>query len=252
MELQMRPDGFVRLDELLRNQQFRGVSRKQVEDVVASDEKGRMTITPDEQDGGLLIRANQGHSVKGLVDEDQLLTKVESPAEVPLCVHGTSLKNWPSIREEGLRCMNRTHIHFAAGLPGEAGVISGMRKSCKVFIYVDVGVAMSDGVAFFRSSNNVILTSGQGGTLKPSYFCRVDGVSDFSPEAKKPPAPEQPAEETPHNTTTCRAIPPCLAEPPEASARETLHNSTTPLTPPCPVEKTGASDTSGTSQRRSG
>ena len=28
--------------------------------------------------------------------------------------------------------MNRTHIHFAAGLPGESGVISGMRRSCKV------------------------------------------------------------------------------------------------------------------------
>lgn len=28
--------------------------------------------------------------------------------------------------------MNRTHIHFAAGLSGETGVISGMRKSCKV------------------------------------------------------------------------------------------------------------------------
>ncbi|CAN0508785.1 unnamed protein product, partial [Ectocarpus sp. 8 AP-2014] len=37
-----------------------------------------------------------------------------------------------SIREEGLRCMNRTHIHFAAGLPGESGVVSGMRKACKV------------------------------------------------------------------------------------------------------------------------
>ncbi len=31
--------------------------------------------------------------------------------------------------------MDRTHIHFAAGLPGESGVISGMRRSCKV-IYV--------------------------------------------------------------------------------------------------------------------
>ncbi|CAN0420353.1 unnamed protein product, partial [Ectocarpus sp. 13 AM-2016] len=42
--------------------------------------------------------------------------------------------------------MNRTHIHFAAGLPGESGVISGMRKACKVLIYVDVAAAMSDGV----------------------------------------------------------------------------------------------------------
>lgn len=62
---------------------------------VSSDEKGRMTLLPDEQDGGLLIRANQGHSVKGLVDEEQLLTKIESAAEVSVCVHGTFLRNWP-------------------------------------------------------------------------------------------------------------------------------------------------------------
>ena len=54
-----------------------------------------MTLMPDEQDGGLLIRANQGHSVKGLFDEEQLLTIVESAAEVPVCVHGTTLRNWP-------------------------------------------------------------------------------------------------------------------------------------------------------------
>lgn len=62
---------------------------------VSSDEKGRMTLLPDERDGELLIRANQGHSVKGLVDEEQLLTKIESAAEVPVCVHGTFLRNWP-------------------------------------------------------------------------------------------------------------------------------------------------------------
>lgn len=62
---------------------------------MSSDEKGRMTLIPDEQDGGFLLRANQGHSVKGLVDEEQLLTKIKRAAEIPVCVHGTSLKNWP-------------------------------------------------------------------------------------------------------------------------------------------------------------
>ncbi|CAN0056248.1 unnamed protein product, partial [Sphacelaria rigidula] len=53
--------------------------------------------------------------------------------------------------------MNRTHIHFATGLPGDNGVISGMRAGCKVLIYVDVAAAMADGIRFFRSTNNVIL-----------------------------------------------------------------------------------------------
>eukprot|EP00752_Nemacystus_decipiens_P012256 g10864.t1 len=196
--LQLRPDGFARLDELLSMSSFRGVSQQQVEEVVAADEKGRMTITSFSCEASsdsstppvgseLFIRANQGHSMKGVVDEDQLLTKIRCASDIPVCVHGTNSKCWPSIREEGLRCMNRTHIHFAAGLPGESGVISGMRRSCKVLIYVDVAAAMSDGVAFFRSSNNVILSSGKGGILDPRYFSHVEGVSDGEPW--KPPTP---------------------------------------------------------------
>lgn len=76
---------------------------------VSSDEKGRMTIISDERDAGhLLIRANQGHSVKGIIDEEQLLNRVQDAADVPLCVHGTSLKNWP---RSGL---NNISIHVAA------------------------------------------------------------------------------------------------------------------------------------------
>ena len=37
-----------------------------------------------------------------------------------------------SIRENGLHRMNRMHIHFAAGLPGVKGVVSGIRRDCQV------------------------------------------------------------------------------------------------------------------------
>ncbi len=40
-------------------------------------------------------------------------------------VHGSYMKNWPSIHSQGISRMNRTHIHLAPGLPGEGGVISG-------------------------------------------------------------------------------------------------------------------------------
>lgn len=60
-----------------------------------ADEKGRLTIAADTaRDGALLIRANQGHSMKGVVDEELLMTRIEDASEVPVCVHGTFLKNW--------------------------------------------------------------------------------------------------------------------------------------------------------------
>lgn len=42
----------------------------------------------------VFIRANQGHSVKGVIDEEKLLTRVEDAADVPVCVHGTDRKSW--------------------------------------------------------------------------------------------------------------------------------------------------------------
>lgn len=45
-----------------------------------------------------------------------------------------------------------------------------------VFIYVDVGRAMADGIAFYRADNGVILTKGEGdtGILPTRYFERVE------------------------------------------------------------------------------
>lgn len=61
---------------------------------VSADEKGRMSIIRDPVDERLLIRANQGHSMKGVIVEDHLLTKIDRAEDVPVCVHGTSLANW--------------------------------------------------------------------------------------------------------------------------------------------------------------
>ena len=46
---------------------------------------------------------------------------------------------------EGLKRMARNHIHFAAGEQSSSGVISGMRYSVEVKIYIDVARALEDG-----------------------------------------------------------------------------------------------------------
>jgi len=72
------------------------------------------------------------------------LEAIKSPEEIPVVVHGM-------IQSSGLSRMKRNHIHFAAGKFGDAGVISGMRQSSEVLVYVDVPKAMSNGVKFLRS-----------------------------------------------------------------------------------------------------
>ena len=88
-------------------------------------------------------------------------------------------EKWNSIQAEGLKTMNRTHIHFASGLPGEEGIISGMRKNCDVLIYVDASKCASSGIHFYRSENGVLLTNGIAGSgvLPMQYISHVTDKS---------------------------------------------------------------------------
>lgn len=80
-----------------------------------------------------------------------------------------------SLERTGLSRMNRNHIHFAQGLPGTQGVISGARKDAAILIYIDVPAAMAEGYTFFVSSNGVVLCPGdESGFLPPKFFKRVE------------------------------------------------------------------------------
>ncbi|XP_062950585.1 tRNA 2'-phosphotransferase 1 isoform X2 [Cynocephalus volans] len=167
--LPMGADGFVPLGTLLQLPQFHGFSAEDVQRVVGTSEKQRFALQPGHPSIGPLIRANQGHSLK--VPELELMP-LEMPQALPLMlVHGTFWKHWPSILLKGLSCQGRMHIHLAPGLPGDTGVISGMRPNCEVAVFIDGPLALADGIPFFRSANGVILTPGNAdGFLLPKYF----------------------------------------------------------------------------------
>ncbi|XDV37634.1 hypothetical protein PO909_007208 [Leuciscus waleckii] len=173
MGFQMNSDGFVFVEELLAHKQFRSFSVEDVERVVATDDKQRFKLCNHTENGRLQIRANQGHSVQ-VKDLELRKVALDDPDYPREAVHGSYMKHWPSIRSQGLSRMSRTHIHLAPGLPGEGEVISGMRQSCELAVYIDVAKAMSDGIEFFWSENGVLLTPGDSvGFLAPRYFSRV-------------------------------------------------------------------------------
>ena len=115
-------------------------------------------------EGRRLIRANQGHTLAG-VAAAELLTPITNAAMFPTVIHGTTQHAWQLILASGgLSRMARNHIHFAVGLPGASGVISGMRASCAVHVHIDMHAALRDHVPFFVSENNVVLSPGVGDT----------------------------------------------------------------------------------------
>ena len=137
--------------------------------VVEGNDKQRFSLRRGTH-GVVEIRANQGHSMPGIAVDMTELTVATAPATA---LHGTYYKAWRLIKEGGLSKMSRQHIHMARALPGESGVISGMRSSCELVVHVDVHAAIAAGVKFFESANGVILTAGIDGVLPPAFFASV-------------------------------------------------------------------------------
>lgn len=204
LKLPMTNDGYVPVDVLLQHSHPRfkgqGWTMEDVLNVVESNDKQRFhlahrpaakfektnaTMTTNDESDILCIRANQGHTIAS-IDSDLLLTRLSANdlLALPMIVHGTYKEPWfESICKNGLSRMKRNHIHFAAGFPksnnsdaGKNGVISGMRKSCEVFIYLDqYKCSRDESVTFFESANGVILSAGveEQGMLPTSYFSHV-------------------------------------------------------------------------------
>ena len=168
--LSLNSAGYVPLQLLLSTPQFSKVSQEVIEAIVSSDNKNRYMLI--KENGEVFIRANQGHSIKEVKDE-QLLRPLTDPSEFPIIVHGTNRASWKLIKNKGLYKMKRNHIHFAVGLPGDNQIISGARHNCEVFIFIDIENAMNDGIKFFVSENNVVLSAGLNGFISPIYFSWV-------------------------------------------------------------------------------
>ncbi len=172
--IKIQPDGSARVTDLLKHSSLKGFTMKDVERVVTGNDKQRfkLVLQATPQGDQWEIRANQGHSMKVAVQ----MAAIISPSDAPIVVHGTSRSAYIKIKNSGgLKPMGRQHIHFAPGLPGASGVISGMRCSCDILIYIDLKRALADRIPFFRSENGVILSPGnKSGVIPTSYFANVE------------------------------------------------------------------------------
>ncbi|KAG9445428.1 hypothetical protein H6P81_016768 [Aristolochia fimbriata] len=178
MNLEMRSDGFVRVRDLLRlnmttfaNIRLSSYTVDDIREAVRRDNKQRFSLL--EENGELLIRANQGHTVN-VVESESLLKPILSADEVSVCVHGTYKKNLESILQSGLKRMKRLHVHFSSGLPTDNEVISGMRRDVNVLIFLDVKKAIQEGMKLYISDNKVILTEGFDGVVPVKFFEKIE------------------------------------------------------------------------------
>lgn len=173
--LSITPGGYVSCEDILKLAQFNKFTLGDIKNVVDTNDKKRFTL--NEEDGKLYIRANQGHShtVASQLNQDEVLTKITTPLE--LVVHGTTLKNYNIIKKSGLKKIGRWHIHFAITDDFVEGnhEQSGIRSSSRILIYLNMELAMVDGIEFYMSDNKVVLSQGIGeeGVIDSKYFSKV-------------------------------------------------------------------------------
>eukprot|EP00011_Vannellida_sp_DIVA3-517-6-12_P008296 CAMPEP_0114628026 /NCGR_PEP_ID=MMETSP0168-20121206/12603_1 /TAXON_ID=95228 ORGANISM="Vannella sp., Strain DIVA3 517/6/12" /NCGR_SAMPLE_ID=MMETSP0168 /ASSEMBLY_ACC=CAM_ASM_000044 /LENGTH=229 /DNA_ID=CAMNT_0001839385 /DNA_START=44 /DNA_END=730 /DNA_ORIENTATION=- len=166
--------GFIAVPEMLAYGPIAKMRMREadVRDVVANCPKQRFFL--EERPEGLFIRANQGHSLQNVAVD---MHPIKDASEVPVAVHGTYYGPWNKIKVSGLSKMARQHIHIATGVPGADNVISGMRSTAQVLIYIDVERVLQDQIPMLLSANNVVLTAGVNGYLAPRYFLKVVDVA---------------------------------------------------------------------------
>jgi putative RNA 2'-phosphotransferase len=141
-------EGWVSVSELLRAFEAHGLplTPEELREVVGTNDKQRFSFSPD----GLLIRANQGHSLN-------VELGYEPVAPPPVLYHGTAARFLTSIMREGLLKGRRHHVHLSEQRETAAQV--GGRYGKPVVLNIASGEMHSDGHQFFRSANGVWLTA---------------------------------------------------------------------------------------------
>ncbi|TMW54221.1 hypothetical protein DOY81_000720 [Sarcophaga bullata] len=172
--LHIQPDGFVKVQDILEHQNYKNCFTMEVlQKLVAEDQKQRYTLQRNALTGQYEIRANQGHTLKEVEDEE-CLKSIMAHDEVPMAVHGTYYRHWDSIKAKGLNRMSRNHIHFAIS-DSKRQNISGFRSDCQLLIYLDIKQVLESGhLKLYRSENNVVLCTGLAdGSIPTKYFAKV-------------------------------------------------------------------------------
>ncbi len=144
----MDPKGWVDVNELIEgiNKAGKNITREKLDNIVETNNKRRYEYSED----GKQIRAAQGHSIN--ID-----AQPEEKTPPVVLYHGTAKQYLPNILKEGLTPQKRIHVHLSDDIQTASQV--GKRHGELVVLEIDTQALYVKGHKFYKSANNVWLTS---------------------------------------------------------------------------------------------
>lgn len=144
--LELDEQGWADINELLDKWNCPvAIDRTELEELVATNAKQRFII----DETGKRIRANQGHSI-------QIDPGLEPQTPPEILFHGTGHRSVELIKIEGLKKMNRLHVHLSKDV--ETASLVGQRKGKPIVLTIHAKQMHADGFRFFQSANEVWLS----------------------------------------------------------------------------------------------
>jgi putative RNA 2'-phosphotransferase len=156
--LKLQEGGWVLVSDLLAacDRHRFPISMETLKEVVETNDKKRFAFSEDMT----LIRANQGHSV----DVDLQLEEKVPPT---FLFHGTHERVADTIRKEGIKKMDRHHVHLSEDK--ETAIKVGSRRGRAVIFMVNCEAMVAENESkFYQSANGVWLTD----FVPPEYLIR--------------------------------------------------------------------------------
>lgn len=137
--------GWALVDDILDTlrMKYPDINRRTLDNIVESDEKMRYSYDQT----GKKIRANQGHSIPGVV------VQMEQPEPPEFLYHGTATRFLNGIMEEGLKPMSRQWVHISSDV--ETAIKVGKRHGIPVVLKIHARKFVQDGHELYLSPNGV-------------------------------------------------------------------------------------------------
>lgn len=157
--------GWAFVDEIIDvlRVKYPDINREILDKIVDSDEKMRYSYDQT----GRKIRANQGHSIPGVI------VQMEQPEPPEFLYHGTATRFLDSIMKEGLKPMSRQWVHIS---PDEQTAVKvGQRHGNPVVLRIYARKFVQDGHKLYLSSNGVW----QAKSVPVKYLEIYDNVKEY-------------------------------------------------------------------------